>query len=136
MKTRILTICLVLLACAGCGEEFGAGFGTGVAVSVDRFNKEIVRYSDNLSNLSKASDEMETVIKAHPTAIANMIEPGLGDRIDEAVVNLKNLADKAEEFKDKEGDFDWWKIGSALAILLTGGTAVNITKNRIAKKNG
>lgn len=127
MKAKVLVCVLAALLCAGCEEPLAAISGTAVIVALDRSNKALVRANEAAEALNARAEEMEAVIKNNPLAVVGYFDPNLQTEVEKAVTDAKNIVANA---KDEEGKFDWWKAGTALAILLTGGTGVNLYKNR------
>ncbi len=135
MKRIIILLCCLAFMSAGCGESavgpFVAGLGTGMVVKVNEANKAVEKISANIDILNEKSKELETIIAGDPVVLANVLDPNLGDSLTEFIVNVKELAAKADEFKEESGKVDWERLLMSIGIgILGGGTGVNIFKNR------
>jgi len=134
MKT-LMIVCFIygVLFFSGCGEEFIAGVGTGLAVKVNEANKVMIQLDKDIAILNEKSKELSILIKADPINVIEAVDPNLKKEVDIFIGTLNGLVSRAEEFKDKDGKISWTQVICASVIsIFGGGTAVNLFKNRVA----
>jgi len=119
MKTLVISLLLCLLV-AGCGEEFAAGVGTGMAAMAKMSEDAQIRFIETVNALDAETARLNAEIGAvKDIDVSAFVKP-------EAVAAIDSL-------KEKANDPTLW---IALASILLGGTGVNLYKNSKGKVGG
>ena len=109
MKLLILLFVLSLCMVAGCSNP------TATLTSLN----------ERIDALSKQAEIIESVLET-PAAI----DPNLNNELAITKAKIELLKEQAERIQEKADDIDWFSI----AMLLLGGTGVNVFKNYTNKR--
>jgi hypothetical protein len=124
----------IVLLLAGCSGECVTATGAGLAALVNEANAAANTIKPKIKEAYEKAEELDVLVESGLLNVVGVVNPELKAEIDRFIINLQELKEEAEVFKDEKGKFDYDQIYRAIMYLLTGGVVTSVAKKKMDKK--